>query len=362
MKRRHLLQALPAGLLAHPAPAAPAPSLWLQCGKQVHGLDAERLQALQTHPLPWRPELPPQRLGATLWLARPDGQLLALDLHSGAQRPLQLGAGLRHLQLSADGAWLLAAGDQALHLIDSASLSERARHASEPGLLAPLALAPRRSLLLAPRARPELWELYLDPAAEDFYEGLVHDYRFGEGVPTRGHLGRRRMALAAPAQALWQHPDHFHVALLQAPQQLLMFNLDARRPAGSLRLDGPPAGACAWQWQGRPVLALAQGPHLSLVDFERAELRHQQAFGPAALTGLWATGAGLVLQQGQRLLRLDLGLQTVAAAQCPPLDALVDGGERLWARSGRHWFGLDARDLRARSQRGCDEPLSWLLG
>ncbi|WP_374435150.1 hypothetical protein [Inhella sp.] len=363
MKRRHLLQALPALGLA-PAAQAGDEGPWLLCGQELLQLQPESLQVLQRNALPWRPELPAQRQGETVWLARRSGELLALDLRRGTQRQQQLEGGLQQLLPSADGAWLLAASAQVLQLIDTGTLREAARHSSHSALLPALALPARRSLLLAPRERAELWELYLDPGAEDFYEGLVHDFRFGEGVPTRGFLGRRRMALAAPAQALWQHPAHFHVALLQAPQQLQMFNLDARRPAGRLTLQAALQAACSWQWQGQPVLVLGVGHTLQLVSFDRAEGLGQQALGRPGepITQLLGNEEALFVQAGTRLLRLDAGLQPQAEQVLPGSDALHRVGTQLWARSAVGWTLLDAHSLRPLGVRACAQPASQLLG
>ena len=362
MKRRHLLQTLPAlslGPAAHAQPAAP----WLLCGQALLQLQPGSLAVQRRHALPWRPELPALRHGGMAWLARRSGELLGLDLAGGSTRKLQLLPDLQDLSLSADGAWLLATSAQAWQVVDAATLREAARHAGTGPLHAPLALPQRRSLLLAAQQRPELWELYLDPGAEDFYEGLVHDFRFGEGVPTRGFLGRRRMALAAPALALWQHPAHFHVALLQASHSLQMFNLDARRPAGRLQLAAAPQAACTWQWQGQPVLALALQGQLLLIDFDSAQLRAQQTLGPGdtAVHVLLAQPDALWVQAGQELRRLDAHCHTQARRSLPPLQALHPWGAQLLARSGAHWYCLDAQDLRLLGQREFSGPCHSLV-
>lgn len=117
----------------------------------------------------------------------------------------------------------------------------------------------RQSLVVAPGDLPELWELNLDPQAEDRYDGLVHDFRFGEGVPVPGFLHRRRITLAGPVHA-WAadatgtllviviaRPTAGGAPLLQA------WNLDARRIA---RRWPWPAGA---EPGGAPVIDPAAG-------------------------------------------------------------------------------------------------------
>ncbi len=102
----------------------------------------------------------------------------------------------------------------------------------------------RQSLLVAPAELPELWEVSLDPHAEDRYDGLVHDFRMGEGVPEPGFLHRRRIVLAGPVQA-WaaDAAGTLLVVVIARPTAggaplLQGWNLDARRIAAR------------WPWPG----------------------------------------------------------------------------------------------------------------
>jgi Cytochrome D1 heme domain len=53
----------------------------------------------------------------------------------------------------------------------------------------------RRSFVLALPDIAELWEIAYDAAAEPIYDGLVHDWRMGEGLATPGRFGVRRTRL-----------------------------------------------------------------------------------------------------------------------------------------------------------------------
>jgi Cytochrome D1 heme domain len=53
----------------------------------------------------------------------------------------------------------------------------------------------RRSFVLALPEIAELWEISYDPNAEPIYDGLVHDWRLGEGLATPGTFGVRRTRL-----------------------------------------------------------------------------------------------------------------------------------------------------------------------
>jgi hypothetical protein len=60
----------------------------------------------------------------------------------------------------------------------------------------------RRSFLVSFTTLPELWEISYDPQAEPIFDGLVHDYRMGEGIARSGFLGVRRTPLDAPFTVL----------------------------------------------------------------------------------------------------------------------------------------------------------------
>jgi hypothetical protein len=54
----------------------------------------------------------------------------------------------------------------------------------------------RRSFIVALPDIAELWEISYDPKAEPIYDGLVHDWRMGEGLAQPGTYGVRRTRLA----------------------------------------------------------------------------------------------------------------------------------------------------------------------
>ncbi|MFO1327318.1 MAG: hypothetical protein U1F56_08160 [Rubrivivax sp.] len=185
----------------------------------------------------------------------------------GATTPVATGP----VASSADGRWVCAVEGGHLQLRD-ADLAPLRRWAL-PGPVDGLAHLPlRRAFVLAFATRAELWQLSTDEHAEDFYDGLVHDYRFGEGVPTRAFLNVRRMPL----------PEPLLDASADATQSELagrgwVFNLDARKRVRPQPLLQPPAPGCAAPCRvaGRPALAVpvrAQ-PRLDLFgcdDWERA--------------------------------------------------------------------------------------------
>jgi hypothetical protein len=111
-------------------------------------------------------------------------------------------------------------------------------------------LTARRSFAIAFDTLPELWELSVDPDAPPVYEGLVHDYRMGEGLGTPGYLGVRRTPLDTPLRAIAADASNAYL-LARAPDtpeglaQLLLLQLDVRRPIARWRLDADPDLAAA---------------------------------------------------------------------------------------------------------------------
>lgn len=154
---------------------------------------------------------------------------------------------------SADGRYRLSTDDKTGELVVHAApsgrelrripLADRNRHA---GKLAWIIDLPRRQSFLAGfESLPEAWELPYGDKAEPVYEGLVHDYRMGEGIADRGPLPVRRIPLSAPLPR--PTPDERQVQVAWAdpalPGKLNVLNLDVRRIVA--QVDAPVAQANA---------------------------------------------------------------------------------------------------------------------
>lgn len=145
--------------------------------------------------------------------------------------------------ISGDGRFVLVAQDDppCLVVLDAAlgepvhTLVPAARDGRVARHIAAVRTAPlRRSFIVAPADLPELWEISYDPRAEEIYDGLVHDYRFGEGVPRRGFLGLRRTTLPEPLADFVLDPHEAEAwGLAAAPPagsgEGQVVNLDVRR-------------------------------------------------------------------------------------------------------------------------------------
>jgi hypothetical protein len=144
---------------------------------------------------------------------------------------------------SADGRWLLQADNEARALvaIDAASgaIVRRIRVADKRGTTSRVArivdAPPRRSFVVLLADIPEAWELSYDPAAEPVYDGLVHDYRMGEGIADRGPFAVRRIFLDEPLTDAEFSPDFSQFTARAADGSLHVVSLHVRRRIEILR-------------------------------------------------------------------------------------------------------------------------------
>jgi hypothetical protein len=195
------------------------------------------------------------------------------------------GAGARSTPLpvwtaSADGRWAAVSAGDSLHLLDRLggdSLVLPGRDLAGRALGAVRALAAldaRRSLLVDWTDGGQWWELSLDPQAAPVYDGLVHDWRLGEGLPRPGYRQPRRLPLAAPERP----PPRLRVAFPQRPFALadddgraLVVHLDVRRVVLAWTLQ-PDALAPDAVWRtrlGDGRLTLAAGSSTWRLDTGR---------------------------------------------------------------------------------------------
>ena len=199
-----------------------------------------------------------------VFLAACLGILLAQAAPLAAQDPRQP----TPVVLSADGRWRFAAEPGAVAVFDATTgrrertLPARALDGSGPGTVAALHVLPaRRSVLVVFDALAELWEVSTDPRADPLYDGLVHDYKMGEGIAIPGFLNPRRTKLEVPLRDLVFDASQGWL-IGRAPDRpdgravLQVWQLDVRRRIAEHVLDGQPqlGRASPRQVDGRDVV------------------------------------------------------------------------------------------------------------
>lgn len=137
--------------------------------------------------------------------------------------------------VSADGRWRVAGQGANVVIYDSGqpvkTLPARSLQGREDAQLRDVRFLPaRRSFVIAfDDALRELWELSVDPDAPPLYDGLVHDWRLREAIPSPGFLGVRRTPLDVPARSIAADERGSAYVLVQTPDAWLLVNLDVRR-------------------------------------------------------------------------------------------------------------------------------------
>ncbi len=128
-----------------------------------------------------------------------------------------------------------------------------------------LDLPRRRSLIVGFGDLPEAWELPYGDKGEPVYDGLVHDYRMGEGIADRGPLPVRRIPLEAPMPRPVPDEREIHLSWPDPanPAKRLVLNLDVRRLVAS-RDARPPAEAV--EKIDRVVVVAAASRRLESID------------------------------------------------------------------------------------------------
>jgi hemoglobin/transferrin/lactoferrin receptor protein len=189
---------------------------------------------------------------------------------------------------SADGRYRLATDDAARELVVLSGsdgrelrripLLDRSRH---EGRLAWIIDLPRRKSFLAGfEALPEAWELPYGDKTEPVYDGLVHDYRMGEGIADRGPLPVRRIPLASPLPRPTPDERQVHVSWADpaTPGKVNVLNLDVRRIVA--QVDAPTrtdASAATPPAPGKPAQPAAPVPKIEKIQVVAAASRVEEA-------------------------------------------------------------------------------------
>lgn len=229
-----------------------------------------------TLPYPLHDRLALAADGRAAYLSSPRGWVVKLDLGDWSVSSLRVGDDTAALALSHDGRYLMAGNRQPATLvgIDARDLSVLRVLEAKDQLGKPSAVgqvetdATRASFVAVLGDIGQLWELGYGEGAEAVFDGMVHDYKMGEGLALKGPFPPRRTVLERPLAHFWF--DRMHAVGADDDGLVQVINLDIRRRIGELRLDGaarPDQGA-AIAWRGRPALLLprADAPLLSVVD------------------------------------------------------------------------------------------------
>ncbi len=209
--------------------------------------------------------------GRFVFFGSRDGWITKFDLWNLAVvAEVRAGLNMRNVAVSGDGRWVMAANylphtlalfDAELNLVKTYPAATLDGKASSR-VSAVYDAAPRKSFVVALKDIPELWEISYDPKAEPIFDGLVHDYKLGEGMAKPGTFGVRRTPLGEPLDDFFFDASYRHVLGATRPRtdgqpSAQVVNLDVRRKIAELPIAGMPhlGSGITFAWQGRAVLA-----------------------------------------------------------------------------------------------------------
>ena len=226
--------------------------------------------------------------GRFVYFGSRDGWITQYDLWNlTVVAEVRAGLNMRNIAVSGDGRWVLAANyfphtlalfDADLNLVKTyAAASLDGKTSSR--VSAVYDAAPRSSFVVALKDLPELWEISYDPKAEPIFDGLVHDYKLGEGVAKPGYLGIRRTPLDQPLDDFFFDQRYRHVLGATRPKgagagapTAQVVNLDVRRKIAELPIAGMPhlGSGITFAWHGTTVLMSPnlKGSALDVIDMK----------------------------------------------------------------------------------------------
>ena len=236
-------------------------------------VDGDRFEVIQRFPsrfaLHGGPKFSPN--GRYVYFGSRDGWITKYDLWA-LQTVAEVRAGLnmRNVAVSSDGQYVMAANylphtlalfDANLNLIKSFAAAT-ADGQTESRVSAVYDAAPRHSFIVALKDIPELWEIAYDPKAETIYDGLVHDYKLGEGMGKPGFLNIKRIALELPLDDFYFDQGYTEVMGTTRPGakssgSAQVIQLNARRKITDLDIPGMPhlGSGITFKWNGTTVMA-----------------------------------------------------------------------------------------------------------
>lgn len=205
--------------------------------------------------------------GRYVYLASRDGWIAKFDIYNlKIVTEVRAGINTRNLAVSSDGKYL-AVGNYLPHsvvILDAADLTLLkvidviGREGKSSRVSAVYDNEPRQSFIVALKDIPELWEITYDKDAAPIYEGYVHDYQYGEGVPVPGPFPPRRIPLPSILDDFTFHPSYMElVGASRDGGGGQVVNLDVRKRIATVDLPGMPhlASGISWEYQGRTVIA-----------------------------------------------------------------------------------------------------------
>jgi cytochrome c553/WD40 repeat protein len=231
-------------------------------------LDGDKLEPITRFPTRYAlhggPKFSPD--GRYVYFASRDGWIAKYDIWNlKLVAEVRAGINTRNMAVSSDGRFAMVANylPHTLVMLDTRDLTPikvidvKDDNGKSSRVSAVYDAAPRKSFVAALKDIPEVWELSYDEKAPPVFNGLVHDYKMGEGIAVPGPFPPRRIRLDDYLDDFFFDASYDHLIGSSREGGSQVVNLNVRRKIASIDLPGMPhlGSGITWEYQGRPVLA-----------------------------------------------------------------------------------------------------------
>lgn len=221
--------------------------------------------------------------GRYVFFASRDGWISKFDLYNlKTVAEIRAGINTRNLAVSHDDRYVLVGNylPHSLVILDARNLDPLRvidvsdDHGQSSRVSAVYTAPPRSSFIVALKDLPELWEINYADEPEPVFRGLVHDYRYAEGLAESGRFPIQRIKLDDYLDDFFFDQDYVHVmGAARNAKNGQVINLHVRRKIADLDLDGMPhlGSGITFEYQGRRVLAT---PNLKKAEVSVIDVRN----------------------------------------------------------------------------------------
>jgi DNA-binding beta-propeller fold protein YncE len=207
---------------------------------------------------------------------------------------IRAGIETRNVAVSGDGRYVMVANflPHTLVVLDAADLTPlkvieaKGYGGTTSRVAAVYDASPRQSFIATLEDLAEVWEITYDENAKPVYEGLVHDFRMGEGIPVPGPFPPRRIRLDDPIDDIVFDPEYIYlIGKSRGGAQVQVIHLDGRRRIATVDLPGIAhlGSGITWEHMGGLVLATPnrKDSAVSIVDMQSWKtIKHIETVGP----------------------------------------------------------------------------------
>lgn len=233
--------------------------------------------------------------GRYVYFASRDGWVSRFDLYNlEYTAEIRVGINTRNIAVSNDGRYVLAGNylPHTLVILDAGNLSPikvisvEDESGKSSRVSAVYDAPPRGSFIVALKDIPQIWEIFYEEKQEPVYTGMVHDYRYQEGIAADMPFAVRRILLDDYLDDFFFDAGYNNlVGAARNTKNGQVVNLIVGKKIAELDFSGLPhlGSGISWEYQGKTVLATPNMKEglVSIIDQSTWEIiKEIQTLGP----------------------------------------------------------------------------------